>query len=252
MDERIRRLRARACQLAQGKTSRAIPYPAALLPSAVPGRPRPHRAPVRRRGRGVHRRPRRDGRRQCRGSRAPGAPAGQPVPRDRRRDPRLGFGTAGAAREQSWKGDQLHAGVVAGADALPRRPADPHRQQPHRAQPSRRRPREKEPLRLPLSARTQVAAPFYSLIESAKLVGVDPRAYLLQAVREALATPGSVTLPHALRLTAPLPLSRHRCRAAFWSRVSLLSSRRERGDRPRLGKALIWKSWRGRMVSETV
>jgi transposase len=46
---------------------------------------------------------------------------------------------------------------------------------------------------------TQVAALFYSLIESATLVGVDPKAYLLQAVREALATPGSVTLPHALR-----------------------------------------------------
>jgi hypothetical protein len=44
-----------------------------------------------------------------------------------------------------------------------------------------------------------VAAPLYSLIESAKLVGVDPKAYLLPAVRAALATPGRVTLPHALR-----------------------------------------------------
>ena len=44
-----------------------------------------------------------------------------------------------------------------------------------------------------------MAALFYSLIESAQLAGVDPKAYLLQAVREALATPGSVTLPHALR-----------------------------------------------------
>jgi transposase len=45
---------------------------------------------------------------------------------------------------------------------------------------------------------TEVAALFYSLIESAKLCRVEPKAYLLQAVRAALATPGTVTLPHAL------------------------------------------------------
>jgi transposase len=45
---------------------------------------------------------------------------------------------------------------------------------------------------------TEVAALFYSLIESAKLGGVEPKAYLLQAVRAALANPGTVTLPHAL------------------------------------------------------
>ena len=39
---------------------------------------------------------------------------------------------------------------------------------------------------------------FYSLIESAKLCGVEPKEYLLQAVRAALATRGTVTLPHAL------------------------------------------------------
>ncbi len=48
---------------------------------------------------------------------------------------------------------------------------------------------------------TEVAALFYSLIESAKLCGVEPKAYLLQATRAALANPGTVTLPHAL-LTA--------------------------------------------------
>jgi transposase len=48
---------------------------------------------------------------------------------------------------------------------------------------------------------TEVAALFYSLIESAKLCGVEPKAYLLRALRAALATPGTVTLPHAL-LTA--------------------------------------------------
>jgi transposase len=48
---------------------------------------------------------------------------------------------------------------------------------------------------------TEVAALFYSLIESAKLCGVEPKAYLLQATHAALENPGTVTLPHAL-LTA--------------------------------------------------
>ena len=45
---------------------------------------------------------------------------------------------------------------------------------------------------------TQVAALFYSLLESAKLCGVEPKRYLLAATRAALATPGAVTLPHTL------------------------------------------------------
>jgi len=45
---------------------------------------------------------------------------------------------------------------------------------------------------------TEVAALFYSLIESAKLCGVEPKAYLLRATHAALTTPGTVTLPHAL------------------------------------------------------
>ncbi|MGH8697533.1 MAG: IS66 family transposase [Burkholderiales bacterium] len=45
---------------------------------------------------------------------------------------------------------------------------------------------------------TEVAALFYSLIESAKLCGVEPKAYLLRATHAALASPGTVTLPHAL------------------------------------------------------
>ena len=44
----------------------------------------------------------------------------------------------------------------------------------------------------------EVAALFYSLIESAKLCGVEPKAYLLQATHAALETPGTVTLPRAL------------------------------------------------------
>jgi transposase len=42
---------------------------------------------------------------------------------------------------------------------------------------------------------TEVAALFYSLVETCKLRGVEPRGYLLQAVRAALAEPGAVTLP---------------------------------------------------------
>jgi transposase len=45
---------------------------------------------------------------------------------------------------------------------------------------------------------TEVAALFYSLIESAKLCGVEPKAYLLCATRAALENRGTVTLPHAL------------------------------------------------------
>ncbi len=45
---------------------------------------------------------------------------------------------------------------------------------------------------------TEVAALFYSLIEPAKLCGVDPKAYLLQATRLALADRTAVTLPHDL------------------------------------------------------
>jgi transposase len=43
---------------------------------------------------------------------------------------------------------------------------------------------------------TEVAALFYSLIESAKLAGAEPKAYLLRAARAALTHPGTVTLPH--------------------------------------------------------
>jgi len=47
---------------------------------------------------------------------------------------------------------------------------------------------------------TEVAALFYSLLESAKLAGVEPKLYLLTATRAALANRGTVTLPHELRV----------------------------------------------------
>jgi transposase len=45
---------------------------------------------------------------------------------------------------------------------------------------------------------TQVAALFYTLCETAKLVGVDPHAYLLHALSAAIAKPGAVTYPDDL------------------------------------------------------
>lgn len=45
---------------------------------------------------------------------------------------------------------------------------------------------------------TQVAALFYSLIDTAKLCGVEPRDYLIQAAKVAIVTPGTVLLPHDL------------------------------------------------------
>jgi transposase len=44
---------------------------------------------------------------------------------------------------------------------------------------------------------TEVAALFYTLIETAKLRGVEPKAYLQKALMAALITPGAVTLPEA-------------------------------------------------------
>jgi len=46
---------------------------------------------------------------------------------------------------------------------------------------------------------TYVAALFYSLLESAKLAGVEPKFYLLTATRAALTDRHAVTLPHDLR-----------------------------------------------------
>jgi transposase len=45
---------------------------------------------------------------------------------------------------------------------------------------------------------TEVAALFYSLLESAKLCGVEPKAYLLAAARAAALDRIAVTLPHVL------------------------------------------------------
>ena len=38
----------------------------------------------------------------------------------------------------------------------------------------------------------------YTLLESAKLAGVEPAAYLAEATRRAIAPPGTVTLPRDL------------------------------------------------------
>jgi transposase len=45
---------------------------------------------------------------------------------------------------------------------------------------------------------TEVAAVFYTLCETARLIGVDPHAYLLHAVYAAIDQPGTVTFPEDL------------------------------------------------------
>ena len=45
---------------------------------------------------------------------------------------------------------------------------------------------------------TEVAALFYSLLESAKACGIDERTYLLRAAHSALANPQVTLLPHDL------------------------------------------------------
>ena len=45
-----------------------------------------------------------------------------------------------------------------------------------------------------------MAALFYTLIESAKLVGVEPDRYLREAAIRAIDKPGTVTLPRDLLL----------------------------------------------------
>ncbi|MFQ5757617.1 MAG: IS66 family transposase [Acidiferrobacterales bacterium] len=45
---------------------------------------------------------------------------------------------------------------------------------------------------------TEVAALFYSLMESALLCGIEPKSYLLRAAFDAIEKPGTVTLPHNL------------------------------------------------------
>jgi hypothetical protein len=46
---------------------------------------------------------------------------------------------------------------------------------------------------------SRVAAPFYSLIESAKPAGVEPRAYPGETTRQAIRCPGAVTLGRDLK-----------------------------------------------------
>jgi len=46
---------------------------------------------------------------------------------------------------------------------------------------------------------TRTAALFYSLIESVKLCGVEPHAYLGEAARRAIRSPGAVTLARDLK-----------------------------------------------------
>jgi len=46
---------------------------------------------------------------------------------------------------------------------------------------------------------TRVVVVFYSLIESAKLAGVEPSACIRQATRWVIESPGTITIPTSLR-----------------------------------------------------
>jgi hypothetical protein len=46
---------------------------------------------------------------------------------------------------------------------------------------------------------TEVAAIFYTLLETAKLCGIDPHEYLLTVARASIDVPGTILLPHDLR-----------------------------------------------------
>ena len=50
---------------------------------------------------------------------------------------------------------------------------------------------------------TEVSALFYSLIETAKLAGVDPKAYLIYATKKSIDSPGASAFPHVLRPKPP-------------------------------------------------
>ncbi len=45
---------------------------------------------------------------------------------------------------------------------------------------------------------TEVAAIFYSLIESAKLCGINPHQYLLESTKRLLRDPEDILLPHQM------------------------------------------------------
>jgi len=52
---------------------------------------------------------------------------------------------------------------------------------------------------------TEVAALFYSILGTAKLIGVEPKAYLLHATRTAIHRPGTSVFPHELIRRSPDP-----------------------------------------------
>jgi hypothetical protein len=117
-------------------------------------------------------------------------------------DPRshlaMGHGPSRVAAERFRESGALHAQALGGPHAIRRGSAHPARQQCGRASAPRPRRRPQESLWVALAPWTEVAAAFYTLRETARLVGVDPRAYLLRAVYAAIGRPGTVTFPEDL------------------------------------------------------
>ena len=92
------------------------------------------------------------------------------------------------------------SGLWPGAGALPCGPEDPGGHELRRAGAARRCwSVGRTTTAVVRSAGTRVAALFYSLIESAKLCGVEPRRYLGEAARRAVRNPGTVTLSRDLK-----------------------------------------------------
>jgi hypothetical protein len=97
------------------------------------------------------------------------------------------------------KGHRLHERPVAETRALPRRPKDSAGHQRRGARAARRRRRAEESHGNRSERGTRVAALFNSLIEPAKLAGVEPRAYLREATLRDVRNQGTVALARDLK-----------------------------------------------------
>ena len=137
----------------------------------------------------------RDHSRRCLGTEAASATAKGATASDPRSHLAMGHGPSRSCRGAISGSGALHAQALGGPHAIRRGSAHPARQQCGAPRP-RRRPQES--LWVGSLRGTEVAAALYTLCETARLVGADPRAYLLRAVYAAIGRPGTVTFPEDL------------------------------------------------------
>jgi hypothetical protein len=90
---------------------------------------------------------------------------------------------------------------VGGPHRLRRRSPRRAGQQRHRERDARPRHRAEEPLLLESRRGTEVAALFYTIFETAKLAGIDPKAYLRRTAH-AILMGERVRLPHEIAAAA--------------------------------------------------